>query len=313
LPLAERIDLRVGHDSRGVFEQLQAGELDVALVGSLGPDLLPELTTAAQEGRIDLHVEMGTGVEYLMLCLDPERTPFFLDSRVRQAIAHALDRQRIVDELLAGSTRIAHSFVPPVHPFHLEDLQQDAFDPDLARALLAEAGHPNGFGVSLLVPAGRSDRDKLAEMIAGFLAEIGINVDSQRVEAAKLFAKGQDTPLFGRQFDMALFSWDGGAEPPADLFLSEEVPDESNGWGAMNVSGYRNERFDALALRAMSETDVEQRQALWFQAQQVFAEDLPSIPLFQVAKIAATRPGFQGLALDVSQPSEMRNVERFRR
>jgi peptide/nickel transport system substrate-binding protein len=246
-----------------------------------------------------------------MLCLDRERTPFFLDTRVRQAIAHAIDRQRIVERLYEGNTEVAHTFMPRAHPFHMDDLRRYGFDPDMARSLLAEAGFPDGFSVSLLVPEGRSDREKLAETIAGFLADVGIQVDLQRIAPARLFAKGQDTPLFGRQFEMALFSWDGGVEPPAELFLSEEVSEEANGWGAMNVSGYRDKAFDSVALQAMSALDTSQQRELWIGAQQAFAEDLPAIPLFQVVKVAATRPGFQGMAVTATQPSEMRNAERF--
>jgi peptide/nickel transport system substrate-binding protein len=312
LPFVERLDLLIDLPSDQVAEMLLSGELDIALVGSISAEDIPRLEGAAEEGLIQLHTITGTGQEYLMLCLDEERTPFFLDVRVRQAIAMAIDRPRIIEELFDGRTEFGTSFMPRAHPFYFDDVRQYEFDPHQARELLEESGHPDGFELTLEFPAGQSDREKLAVMIASFLGDIGIRVKIEPVDPAQLFAKGPDSLLFGHRFDMAIFSWDGGVEPPAELFLSEEVSREENGWGAMNVSGYQNEEFDAAALRAMSEPNRSQQRNAWFQAQRIFAEDLPSIPLFQLIKVAATRRDFEGLSLDVSQPTEIWNIERFR-
>jgi ABC-type transport system substrate-binding protein len=196
---------------------------------------------------------------------------------------------------------------------HADGLRQYEFNPDQARALLAEAGFSNGFEVALLVPTGRSEREKVASLIQENLAGLGIRIELRFMEPRELFARGRETPLFGRQFDMALVGWVAGVEPPAELFLCEEVSGRVNAFGGPNISGYCSEAFDTRALVAMSTSAPNQRRAQWSRAQRVFAEEVPAIPLFQHVKLAATRPGVAGFTLDPSQPSEMWNVENFAR
>ena len=313
LPRADQINLRLTPDSEVLLALLLAGELDVALAGSLGFDQLPHLRQAAESGILRVYMEAGNAQEYLVFGINKERTPFFEDVMVRRAIAFGIDRKRIVEEILFGHTVVGDSFVPPDHPMYADGLPHYEFDPDMARELLAEAGFPDGFeeALVLLAPWGRGNRVQVAVIIQENLAELGINVELEFVPPRVLFAKGSDTLLFGRQFDMALVGWMAGVEPPAELFLCEEVSGDANGWGGPNISGYCSGAFDSAALAAMSTADPNKRRALWANAQKVFAQDLPAIPLFQHIKLAATRPDLAGFALDPSQPSEMWNVEEF--
>jgi peptide/nickel transport system substrate-binding protein len=131
-----------------------------------------------------------------------------------------------------------------------------------------------------------------------------------------VFAPGPDGQLFGRNFDMAQFAWTNSLEPPCFLFTSTQIPgpypDYPNGWGGGNAAGYNNPDFDAACDRARNTLPgaagyVESQQ----QAQLLFAEDLPVLPLYIAPRQAASRPDFCGLVIDPSADSILWNLESF--
>ncbi|HEY3079228.1 MAG TPA: PASTA domain-containing protein [Chloroflexota bacterium] len=322
LPRLDRLVLSIVGDGDAVLQRLIAGDVDAALVGSLGLEQLPRLMNESAAGRLRVQAVPGNAIEYLLFGIagGTSRTAFFDDARVRQAVAAGIDRDRLIRDLLAGAADSADSFVPAKHPVHTRDLPQHPFDPPTAARLLADAGWQRGatgvlarggqeFHVSMLVPTGRTDRLKAADLIQANLGDLGIRVDVVPTPPAKLFARGPDGPLFGRQFDLALVGWVAGVEPPAELFLCEEISGDANAFGGPNLTGWCDAKFDAAALAAMSATDPAVRQRQWDDAQRVFASELPALPLYQPFKLAASRPGLVGFEVDVSQPSELWDVE----
>jgi peptide/nickel transport system substrate-binding protein len=324
LPKADGLEMHLLGNSDAVLKQLLAGRLDLALTGSLGMDQLADLAQANHDKRLVMSRTLGSGQFFLMLNVNPlpDRPAFFNFLPVRQAVAQAIDRARLVKEILQGSTLVGDTFIPPKHPLHTTDIPQYPFDQARAKKLLGNADWVPGtdgiltrgvqvFNVTLLFPSGRKDLARVADFIGSQLKAVGINVTPKSVAPTKLFAKGKETPLFGRNFDMVLFGCPGGVEPPAELFLCEEVSRDANGWGGPNFCGYCSDAFDKAALVAMNTPDPAKRQSLWGTTQRTFAAELPAVPLWQDVKLAAARPDFQGLSLDFSQPSEMWNVEEF--
>ena len=131
--------------------------------------------------------------------------------------------------------------------------------------------------------------------------------------ADDLFADGPEAPLFGRQFDVALFAWISGTEPPCQHWLSNNIfgLDEIvvNERGNTNVAGWANATFDAACQQA--------QQSFWgssahgaghLEAGRVFAEELPALPLFPRVIMAASRPEVINFGLDATQPSELWNL-----
>jgi ABC-type transport system substrate-binding protein len=106
--------------------------------------------------------------------------------------------------------------------------------------------------------------------------------------------------LFGRQFDLAQFSWQLGDEPSCQLYLGEAIPGDDldtfpYGWGGWNLTGWQNAEFDLACATALSGTDAtDNHQA----AQEVFAAELPVIPLFVHQDVAAARPDICGFDFD---------------
>jgi peptide/nickel transport system substrate-binding protein len=138
----------------------------------------------------------------------------------------------------------------------------------------------------------------------------GVEVELENLPAAELYAQGPVGPLFGRRFDMGSFAWLTGVEPRCDLYLSELIPTEDKGWAGQNDSGFMNAEFDAACNRAMMALPgSEDYVAGHLEAQRIFSEQLPGIPLFMRLKVAVTRADVVGFEMDPTEASELWNIE----
>jgi peptide/nickel transport system substrate-binding protein len=272
----------------------------------------------------------------------------FNDVRTRRAIAMCIDRQRIVETLLQGQAEVPVSYVPAEHPLYNPEVAQIAFDPQAAAALLQEVGWIDDDGdvgtprlargipfvidgtpLAFTYRTSQAElRRQAAEILAESLAGCGIEVNLEFSEVEQLYAPGPEGPLFGRRFEMAQLAWATGMQPPCDLFTSNEVPGAPQGswipfgglearpfprgWGGQNETGYSNPEYDRACRAALEALPGEPGFAeSHAQAQQIFAADLPVVPLYRQVKLAVTRPDFCGFELDPTARSEMWNIENF--
>ena len=264
--------------------------------------------------------------------VEEDRPDFFGDKRTRQAIALCLDRQKVVDTVLFGLSQVPNSYLPPDHPLHNPNVQTYAFDPAAGNRILDQAGwqdHDNNpstprqaLGVTN-VPAdtplilnyytsSATQRHQVTEIFMQSLAECGIGLNVIYSSASDFYAPGPTGPLFGRQFDLAEYAMGvNSLEPQCGWFTSSQIPNESNHWVGTNVSGYQNPVFDAACQKALQTVSTDPEYAFHQEAQAVFAADLPSIPLYQRLKVAATRPDFCGFTLDPASSSPLADIEAF--
>jgi len=118
--------------------------------------------------------------------------------------------------------------------------------------------------------------------------------------------------LFGRKFELAQIAWQAGQRLPCDMFTTSQIPTVANQWMGINLGGYSNKAFDTLCLQARSTgIDPAVNQSSVASVQKQFTDELPAIPLYFHLKIAATRPDFCGLAMDVSSRSALYGIESF--
>ena len=277
-----------------------------------------------------------------------DRPAFFNDVRTRQAIALCMDRQRVVDSLLNGLSAVPDSYLPPEHPLFNPAVARYPFDPEAGQALLDQVGwlddDGNGvtprraFGVPNVVDGSplafsyltstAPQRQQAAQILKESLAGCGIEIDLEFQPVETVFADGPDGPLFGRRFEMAQFSWLTGFSPPCDLFLTDEIsgPPGVNwipfgslearsfiyGWGGQNQTGYSSPAYDQ-ACRSAREALPGQPGYVesHHQAQELFAAELPVVPLYLRLKLAVTRPDICGFQLDPTARSEMWAIEAF--
>ncbi len=344
LPRFDTLVFRFVPDAETAVSMLVAGECDlldpsvrlegqVSLLQSLeaqGQAQLLVASTPVME-RIDFGIRPASYDDGYLAGRD--RPDYFGDVRVRQAIAQCIDRQRIVEEVLAGFSEVPASYLPAGHPLYNASLTPLPYDVAAANRLLDQAGwidHDNdpatprqAWGAANVLngtplevtylTTGAAQRVQTATLVADSLAACGVRLRVEYLAPEALYAPGPEGPLFGRAFDLAQFAMGSGGNWPSCLwFSSREVPTAANYWVGTNLSGYSNPGFDAAcqALNQFLPDDPAYRQA-YQDTQALFARDLPVLPLYWRLKVAAARPGLVNYALDPTAASALWNIEAF--
>jgi peptide/nickel transport system substrate-binding protein len=337
LPYLDRVTFRFVADARQASDALLAGDCDVVTRELVGEGLPTPLIDAVQSDQVRLISSSGSEWEHLDFGIQPapwsDQHRFFTDVAIRQAVAHCTDRERIAREAFPyGEAVLAHTYVPPQHPLYAADqLRFWQYDPAAGRSLLDQAGWQDTdgdgireaqsvpgivsgtpFSVTLLTTAGDPARGRTADILQQNLAECGIRMGTRYLPVETFYADGPDGPVFGRQFDLALFSWLNGLDAPCGLYLSAQIPQQNNWWATSNNPGYDSETYDQAcrsALEAVYGTGayVQHHKG----AQAIISRDLPVLPLYFVPKLLALRPEVRGVSLDPSQQTSFWNIEEF--
>src|SRR5438552_1902742 len=184
------------------------------------------------------------------------RNPF-RDPRVRRALSKAINRPAIAERLMDGAAIPASNLVSPPVFGYAPDLKPEPYDPDGAKRLLAGAGYPDGFAMTLAATNNRYVNDEqIAQAVAQMLARVGVRARVETLPLNAYLPKGRKG-----EFAFAMFGWGSFS---ADLALRALVatPDPDKGFGAFNWSGYSNRQVDALLERAFASVDEKRREAL---------------------------------------------------
>lgn len=330
LPYLDEVTFRFIPDPMTLAEELLAGRCDVVTHEAA------EAVRAAlpNQPQVEILSTYDTQWEFLAFGISPalgyDRPDFFEDVRMRQGIALCIDRQAIARQVLGSSGRVLDSYLPPEHPLYASDaLTTWEYDPAAGAALLEAAGwrDEDGDGVReahsirgvaegtpfqvTYYTTGDPLRIQTAQLIQANLADCGIQVEIETLPSETLFAPGPEGVLFGRRFDLAQFSWRAAPDPLCDLFLSSQIPDASH-WDRPNVAGFLDDEYDTACLAALEALPGSQSYAAGYtEAQRIFSERLPVLPLFQRLKATLARTSVIGLAPDPTEPSELWNIEQL--
>lgn len=210
--------------------------------------------------------------------------PWFQDKRVRQAIAHAIDKQELIDGVLLGLGHISTGpYIPDTWHYN-PDVKQYDHNPEKAKQLLAEAGWTevdrrgiltkNGtpFEFTILTNMGNSLRLKTATIIQWRLAMVGIKVNIRVVEWATFINEFIDR----RRFEAVILGWSIGLDPDQyDIWHSSKTREKE-----LNFVSYQNPEVDRLLEEGRSTFDIGERKKAYHRIQEILAEDLPYIFLY---------------------------------
>lgn len=256
----------------------------------------------------------------------------FGDARLRQAVAMCMDRQSVVDTVLYGQSVVLDTYLPPNHPQFAADAKHWPYDPVAAAALLDEIGWvdadndpatPRVAQSVVGVPDGTplefnyettnaAMRQQVTQILAQNMAGCGMKVNLGYYPASEWFASGPDGKLYGRLYDLGQFAWLTGVTPPCELYLGPQLPTAENGWSGQNNPGFHDADYDKVCntqLQSLPGEPAYDEAAK--EAQRIFAEQLPVVPLFLRLKLAATRPDMCNFIMDPTANSEMWNIENF--
>jgi len=337
LPYFDNLVYRFVADGNEALSAVLAGECDLVDQTAALETQTGSLLQLRDGGRISLIFQTAFAWDVLAFGispLDPDRPAFFTEREVRQAVAMCIDRQALVDRLSGGQMLVADLYVPPMHPLYNPDAVHYAFDLQAASDLLTTAGWLDAdndpstprmaqgvsgvadgtpFTVQYLVSP-EAERQTAAQMVQADLARCGIQVEIVTQPVQEYLTAGPDGPVFGRQFDLAQFAWVTAVEPPCSLYLTNEIPgpypDYPKGWGGVNASAYSNPQYDQACLEALNSLPDMPQHAGWHaQAQAIFADDLPSLPLYWHYRVVVGRSDLCGIPSEAMAESIFSDLE----
>jgi len=215
----------------------------------------------------------------------------FKDKRVREAMYRSIDVNAIKRTVMRGQSYPTALMVAPVINGYTKELDKrpPLLKPEQAKKMLADAGYPNGFEVTLDCPTDRYVNDeKICQAVVGMLARIGIKVNLRAQTRLKYFAQ-----ILLPKADMSFFmlGWSPAATFDVhDVFINLiQTYNPATKKGQFNPGRYSNKKFDELADKVQVETDVKKRNAMIAEATKIYTSDYAYIPLHQQALIWAAR------------------------
>jgi peptide/nickel transport system substrate-binding protein len=236
-----------------------------------------------------------------------EKNPL-ADVRVRQAISATIDRNAITSRIMEGSALPAAQFLPDGFFGVSKNLKPQKVDVALAKKLLADAGFPNGFAMTLHSPAGRYINDeKIAQAVAQMLSRVGIDTKVETMPPSVFFTRG--TKL---EFSFMLVGWGsetGEASSPLRALVA--TYDKDKGMGVSNRGRFSNAEVDRLLNEALATIDDAKRASLLAQSTEVAMKEVGIVPLHYEVSTWATRAGlrYAGRADQYTLAMELRTVK----
>lgn len=295
-PHWDKVTLRILTSGAPRVAALLAGDVDA--IESVPPADLPKLKTNV---KVKLEQKISWRTIFWVLDQQAHVSPYITDKagkplttnplhdiRVRRAISKAINRQALSDRVLEGLAVPASNIVAPGILGYDDTVKVEAYDPEGAKKLLAEAGYPNGFNITLHGPNNRYiDDEQIVQTVAQFLSKIGIQAKVETMPLAVYFPKASKG-----EFSIALLGWGSVAGDFALRTLLGTANPET-GWGSWNWGKYSNPALDDLIRSSLASVDDTKRRDFAKKAMGVALRDYAVVPLHHQYATWALRKGLK--------------------
>jgi len=269
MPYLDAVTYRIISDSNAQLAALRAGDVDL-----IGTSLSPENALQVQSDP-NLKLSQGSATTEITMALNNAREPLS-NPLVRQAINHAIDKSVIVEGAMFGFGTPISTHASPTEPYFV-DPEPYPYDPEQARALLAEAGYPDGFSITFELPEPYNIERRSGQVIAQQLAEVGINADVSVVEWGTWIQR----IFLGADYDMTII----GHSEPRDIGIYGN-PDY--------YYQYDSEEVQGLLAQAELAASEDEQIALLEQVAQQIAEDAVNVWVMSPPYLVAARNDVYG-------------------
>ena len=266
-PYLDELEFKVVIETTTQLMGLQVGELD-------GIQFVESHTISQIEGNPDTKLFIYPTGMALVVTMNHARPPFD-HLNVRQAVCHAIDRQALLDIAYFGGQK-TEAFIDASNPYYLQQNERYPFDPQKAKQLLAEAGFPNGFEMTLTLPQNYSPHVNAGSMVQNMLQQVGITAKINLVDWATWISQ----VYRDKQYDMTIIGHTGQLDPHNRL------------GSELGYTNYQNPKMFALIEQAAATYIPQQRKALYDQIQQMMADDAMMV-------FTGTPRGLQGIRSNV--------------
>lgn len=287
-PYWDRIVIRTLERTTTLEANLLSGNIDM-IAGELGMQIDQALAFDKRHGD-KYRVIFKPGLEYEHIDLNLEN-PILADKRVRHALLYGIDREMITQQLFAGKQPVALTSVNPLDRGYTTDVPRYDYDPERAVELLEAAGWmlPAGkdvrrndkgepLRIELMSTAGNKTRELVEQVLQRQWKEIGIDIRIKN-EAPRIFFG--DTTRRREFTGMAMYAWSTAPETvPRGTLHSSQIPTEENNYRGLNYTAFSKPEMDRLIETIETELDPDKRVPLWHRIQEIYAEEVPILPLF---------------------------------
>jgi peptide/nickel transport system substrate-binding protein len=277
-PKIKNVIVRTIPDATTRMLELRRGSINFEV------NAIPFENVAEFDKNSDFKVVKSPGSVYQYIAFNL-RDPILSKRLVRQAIAHAIDRDRICRDLQRGYATPTDSMFAVGHWARADNLPTYPYDPAKAKALLAQAGYPKGFSVTFKTSTD-VEANSRAEVIQQMLKQVGINMQIQSNETSTFLADIQKG-----NFQMYSLARNGIQDPDFYfiIFYSKNIPPEGQ-----NRGYYNNPRVDQLITQGRSTFDRAKRRPIYAEIQKIVQEDLPYVSLYLQTNVAIMRNNVDG-------------------
>ena len=283
LPKTKRFVFKLITEDTSRVIALENGEIDLCIQP-------PTVQNSYIEDNEDLELLKVVGNKLNYFALNVEK-PIFQNKLVRQAIAHAIDRESIILAAVEGDGTPANTVISPKTPFYNPDQEVLAYDPELSKQLLAEAGvDPSTLNFTIICNG--SMRETIATVIQDNLKDIGISVEVQNLEASALKAQ-----LNEKQHDACVYNW---APSPGEGCVNTFTSLFYSGSGS-NRTEIAEPEVDAMIDAGSIELDPAKREQIYHDLQAYLVDYGAFIPLFYETVTMGANAKVQDFVLDTSE------------
>lgn len=268
-PYLDRIVFSDVSNAVVAIQRLITGEVDY--ISALSPSDVRQI-----ENRPGIRLDRSAAGRLYALQWQVDRPPFN-NEKLRQAVAYAVDRKRLVDILMAGKAPVAEVMTTPALWWHAASVKSYPYDPAKAKALLAEAGLTSGLDVTLVTPQ-VSLLQQVNQLIQEQLKAIGVNARLEPVSQSDWYPRVAQGLI-----NFTPMRWSDRPDPDGLLTILLDSK------GNQNTTKYANPEVDALLAKGRGSTDLVERKAIYGEVQKLATRDLPYVPLFFSVEYAALR------------------------
>jgi peptide/nickel transport system substrate-binding protein len=285
-PEFDELVLRIIPDAAARLAAFEKGELDMLYNNAIP---YSEIARVAKLPNVETVASDVSGAAIIGV-INTKAAPYN-DKRVRQAVAHAIDRKFISDNVLPGVSQVMVGPLPSSFPLHNDSLKDYAFDPAQANQMLDDAGYPrkadgNRFEFRLLWAAYDARSTKMADVIRQNLSTVGIAVSLQPLERGALNQRG----FIGEQFDMIIDSYALGPDPDIGVERLYNTNNILTPPGVFtNNSAYSNPELDKLFDAQRVQTDFARRKEIYDKIQEIIWDAMVVLPIVAYSGVSAYR------------------------
>nr|WP_282553620.1 ABC transporter substrate-binding protein SapA [Providencia sneebia] len=284
-PRMEEVVIDMGAGGTGRISKLLTGECDV-----LAYPAASQLSVLRDDPRLRISMRSGMNIAYL--AFNTSKPPLN-ELKVRQAIAYAINNERLMQSIYYGTAETAASILPRASWAYDNQAKITDYNPELSKKMLQEMGYEK-LTLDLWVPVSSQSYNpsplKMAELIQADLAQVGIKMNIRSVEG-----RFQENQLMDRSHDMTLAGWATDSNDPDSFFRPLLSCAAIN--SQTNLSHWCNNSFDDILHKALLTEQLAARIDYYHQAQQILSQDLPVLPLAYSLRMQAYRFDIKGLVI----------------